>query len=199
MTPGLINRAACLLTAARNYLYSPPEGHKTLGQINPNLNDYHSDPIQISRTCWILDMTDWWRRQEETDLKYPDLSNVAHNIFPIIPHGVGAEASFSLGRDVIGCRQSITIADALCESVVIRQLACSINGILAGTDPESDTTNTDNDLEMKKEVEERILHTMAKVHDFLEMWQGSQNLHTTNKKSRTQKKQMTAVGYIFDM
>jgi hypothetical protein len=33
--------------------------------------------------------------------------------------------------------------------------------------------NIDNDLEMKKEAEEWKLHRMAKVHDFLVMWQGS--------------------------
>jgi hypothetical protein len=37
---------------------------------------------------------------------------------------------------------------------------------------------------------------MAKVHDFLEIWQGSQTLRSTEKESRTQNKQMTAVGYI---
>jgi hypothetical protein len=40
---------------------------------------------------------------------------------------------------------------------------------------------------------------MAKVHNFLEMWQGSQNTHATQKESRTQNKQMTAVGYISDI
>ena len=39
---------------------------------------------------------------------------------------------------------------------------------------------------------------MAKVHNVLEMWQGSQNLHATPKESRARKKQMTAVGYISD-
>jgi len=39
---------------------------------------------------------------------------------------------------------------------------------------------------------------MAKVHGFLEMWQGTQNLRATQKESRTQKKLMTAVGYISD-
>ena len=39
---------------------------------------------------------------------------------------------------------------------------------------------------------------MDKVHNFLEMWQGSQNLCATEKKSHTQNKQMTAVGYISD-
>jgi len=58
--------------------------------------------------------------------------------------------------------------------------------------------NTENDSEMKKEAEERKLHRMAKVHNFLEMWQGSQNLRATQKESRTQNKQITAVGYISD-
>jgi len=58
--------------------------------------------------------------------------------------------------------------------------------------------NTDNDSEMKKEAEERKLHRMAKVHDFLEMCQGSQNLRATQKESRAQNKQMTAIGYISD-
>ena len=42
------------------------------------------------------------------------------------------------------------------------------------------------------------LHRMAKVHDFVEMWQGSQNLRATQKESRPRNKQMTAVGYISD-
>jgi len=56
--------------------------------------------------------------------------------------------------------------------------------------------NTENDLEKKKEVEERKLHRMAKVHDFLESWQGSENLHATQKESRAQNTQMTTGGYI---
>jgi len=51
---------------------------------------------------------------------------------------------------------------------------------------------------MKKEAEERKLHRMAKVHDFLEMWQGSQNLCASQKESRAQNKQMTAIRYISD-
>jgi len=58
--------------------------------------------------------------------------------------------------------------------------------------------NIKNDLEMKKEAEERKLHRMAKVHNFLEMRQGSQNLRATQTESRAQNKQMTAVGYILD-
>ena len=38
----------------------------------------------------------------------------------------------------------------------------------------------------------------AKVHDFLEMWQGSQNLRANHKENGAQNKQMMAVGYISD-
>jgi len=81
---------------------------------------------------------------------------------------------------------------------VVRQFARANNENLAGTDMEWDTTNTENDSEMKEEAEERKLHRMAKVHDLLEMWLGSHNLHDTQKESRAQNKQMTAVGYISD-
>jgi len=198
-TPGRSDRAARFLTAARLYLNLPPEASKNWGQINPNLNDYHSDPMEISSTFWIPDITDWWQQQEETHSKYADLSNVARDIFSMIPHGVGVEASFSLGQDVIGWRQSKTTGEPLHKKVVVRQFARANNGILAGTDPELDTTNTENNSEMKKEAEERKLHRMAKVHDCLEMWQGSHNLRATQKESRAQNKQMTAVGFISDI
>jgi hypothetical protein len=198
-TPGGSDRAARLLTTARLYLNSLPEAPKNWRQINPNLNDYHSDPMEISSTFWIPDITDWWRQQEETHSKYTDLSNVARDMFSIIPHGVGVEASFSLCRDVIGWRQSKTTVETLREKVVIRQFARANNRILAVTDPELDTTNTENDSEIKKEAEKRKLHRMAKVHDFSEMWQGSQNLRATQKESHGQNKQMTAVRYISDM
>ena len=113
---------------------------------------------------------------------------MARDIFSIIPHGVGVEASFSFGRDVSGWRQSKTTRETLREKVVVRQFARANTGILAGTDPELDTPHTENDSEMKKEAEERKLHRMAKVHDFLEMWQGSQNLRATQKEFCAQNK-----------
>ena len=69
---------------------------------------------------------------------------------------------------------------------------------MVGDDPVLDRSESDNDLELKREAEEKQLHRMAKVHDFLEMWQGSQNLRTTQKESHAHNKQMTAVGYISD-
>jgi hypothetical protein len=61
-----------------------------------------------------------------------------------------------------------------------------------------DAKETQNDVELKKVVEEKILQRMTKVHNYLEMWQGNQNLHVTQKKSRGQYKQMTAIGHISD-
>jgi len=111
--------------------------------------------MEISSTFWIPDITDWWRQQEETHSMYTDLSNVACDIFSIMPHGVGVEASFSLGRDVIGWRQSKTTGETHREKAVVRQFARANNRILAGTDPKLDTMKTENDLEMKKEAEEK--------------------------------------------
>jgi len=158
MTPGRNNRAARLLTAARLFFNSPTEAPKKWGQINPNLNEYHSDPMEISSTLWIPDITDWWRQQEKTHSKYADLSNVARDIFSIIPHGVAVEASVSLGRDVIGWRQSQSTGKTLHEKVVLRQFAQANHRILAGTDPELDTMNTENDSAMNKEAEAMKLH-----------------------------------------
>jgi hypothetical protein len=111
------------LTATSLYLNSPPEPPKNWGQINPNLNDYHSNPMEISSTLWIPNITDWWRQQEEMHSKYADLSNVARDIFSIIRHGVGVQASFSLRQDVIGWMQSKTTGETLREKVVVRQFA----------------------------------------------------------------------------
>jgi len=122
-TPGRRDHAARLSTAARLYLNSPPKLQHNWGQINPNLDDYHSDPMDISRIFWLPDITDWSRQQEKTNSKYANLSNVARDIFSIIPHGVGVEASFSLGRDVIVLRQSKTTGGTLRDKVVVRRLA----------------------------------------------------------------------------
>jgi len=107
--------------------------------------------------------------------------------------------SCSLGQDIIGWRDSKFILQTLHEKVIVRQFAQPNYRILAGNDPALDRTNTENDSEMKNKVEGRQLHQMVKIHDFVEMWQGSQNLCPTPKKCRSQTKQITAVGYILDM
>jgi hypothetical protein len=69
---------------------------------------------------------------------------------------------------------------------------------LAGDDPALDAMNTENYSEMKKEVQKTTLHTIAKVHDFLEMLHRSQNLHATQNESHTHNMLMTTIGYNLD-
>jgi hypothetical protein len=121
---------------------------------------------------------------------------VVWDIFCVIIHVVSVKTSFSLNRDVIGWRQSKTMGNTLCEKVDLRQFASANTAILADLDPELDYTNTENYFEMKKEAEEWTPHLMARVHGYLEMWQGGQNLCTTQKESRTQNNQISAVGYL---
>ena len=94
---------------------SPAAAVKNWVEVDPNHNDYHSDPIEISTTFWIPDVAQWQLQQEETHPKYTDLSNVGRDIFCIIPHGVEVEASFYPGQDVIGGRQSKTAGETLWE------------------------------------------------------------------------------------
>jgi len=49
-TPRRSDCAASLLTTARLYLDSPPELPHNWGRNNLNPNDYHSNPMEISRT-----------------------------------------------------------------------------------------------------------------------------------------------------
>jgi hypothetical protein len=90
-------------------------------------------------------------------------------MFSIIPHGVEVVACFSHARHVIGCRLSKITGKTLHEKVVVSLFARANTAILPGTDPEWNTTNTQNDSEMKKEVEERKLHGLAMVLDCWEM------------------------------
>jgi len=197
-TPGQSDPAARLLTAARLYFDSPPELPNTWGQVNPNLDDYHSDPMEISGTFWLWDITNWWRQQDETHSKYADLSSVAHDIFSIIPHRICVGASFSLGQDVISWTESKSTHETVREEVIARQFARANNEIFEGDFAWLDTAEPENDLELNKEAEEMKLRRVANVHHFLEMWQGSQCLCATQKESATQNKQMAAVGYTSD-
>jgi len=97
---------------------------------------------------------------------------------------------------VIGWRQSKTTGETLREEVVVSQYAQANSGLLAGDDPVLDLDSTDNDMEMKREAEEKKLHRVAKVHDFLGMWQGCQTLRATQKESCAQNNHMTAIGGI---
>jgi len=105
-TPAWRDHTALIMTATRFYLNLLPERPNIWGQINPHLNNYHSDPMEIWSIFWLPDISDWWGQQEEMHAKHADHSTVACDISFIIPHGVGVEASLSLRRDIVGWRQS---------------------------------------------------------------------------------------------
>ena len=66
MMLGQSNCAAHLLTAIRLNSNSPRGLQQNWGQVNPILNEYHSNHVEISSTFWIPDITDWWCQQEAT-------------------------------------------------------------------------------------------------------------------------------------
>jgi len=107
-TPRQSDRAAHFFNTARLYLNSSPEVPKSQGEINPILNDYHSNAMEIHFKCWISDITNRWHQQGNMHSKYTNLSDERLGQISIIPHGFGVGASLSLGYDVIGWRQSIT-------------------------------------------------------------------------------------------
>jgi hypothetical protein len=131
--------------------------------------------------------------------KYTDLANVACDIFSIMPYGVGDEVSFYLFQDVIGWSKSITTGQTLGKNMVVWQLARSNAGLLVGNIPITHSLDVDNNAEIKKEAEKKKLHRMAKILDYLEMWQGSDNLRSTQMAACTQILHMTAMRYISDM
>jgi len=147
---GQSDQPARSLTAAGLFWNWPPEAPINCRHIDSNLDDYHSDPMEISGTLWLRGITDWWRQPEKMHSKYTDLSNVACNIFSIIRHWVGVEANFSLGGYVISWRQSKTTWETLRKNINVRQFAWVNNRILAGDEPALDKTDKENDSEMKK-------------------------------------------------
>jgi hypothetical protein len=123
---------------------------------------------------------------------------VASEIFCTIPQGVGLDYSFSHWRDAPRWRQSKTNDDTLYGKVIALLCTQANNRKFAGDSTLSDTKEIENHLELMNEVEDKTFHRVANVYDIWEMWQGSQNLRATLKKSSTQNKQMIAVSYVTD-
>ena len=154
MAPRQSHHAAHLSMAARLHLNPPLEYPQNWEQFNPNLNDYHSGPMENSRTSSIPVITDLLWQPEHMRVKYVDLSNVTDDIFSIIPHGVRVESSTSLVRDIFGCRESKTTAETLWKKVIVRQFGRANDRILAGEDPAVVMTYIANELERKRGVED---------------------------------------------
>jgi hypothetical protein len=71
---------------------------------------------------------------------------------------------------VIGWRQSKITGETLREKVIVRLFVQANTEILDCTEPEMETSNSDNDLQMMPDEEEIQLHRIGKVQDFLEIW-----------------------------
>ena len=78
------------------------------------------------------------------------------------------------------------------------QFARNNPGLLASNTGQINSSIPDNDSKNKKVAAQSNLYQMAKVNDFLVIWQGSENLYTIQKTLHTQNKHMTAMGYIPD-
>jgi hypothetical protein len=109
-----------LLTITRLFFYSPPEPPQNWEQINPNLNDTHSDLVEIDSTFFIVDINNCWRQPEETHSMYAEFSNASGTRFFIIQHGVVVEANFCLRRDVIVWGLSKCRGEIVCEKAVAK-------------------------------------------------------------------------------
>jgi len=136
------------------YLNSPPEAQNHWEQLNPNIDEYHVDPMAISTTFWLPNLTNWWLQQDETQSKKADHFNVPWDVCAIIPHGVGVQASCSLGRHVIAYCGLNPTGETLCGNVIIRKFDRANNRIFEGDNPVSYTTNKANNSEMKNEAED---------------------------------------------
>jgi hypothetical protein len=101
---------------------------------------------------------------------YADLSNVARDIFSIIPHRVRVKGRFSLWQNSIGWSQLEPTGETLRNNVDVRKYAQANHGIMAGDKPVLDPTEAENDIELTRDAEERQLHGVAKVLNLLELW-----------------------------
>jgi len=119
-TPRQTDCTVPILAAARLYFNSKLRSSENLGPVNPDVNDYHFDPIEISSKFWLPAITDWWHQQEEIQSKYAALTNVAWDVFSIIPHCVVVDVRLALGWDIIGWGHLNTTGGTLCETVFIR-------------------------------------------------------------------------------
>jgi hypothetical protein len=100
--------------------------------------------MESRSTFWLPDITDWWLIYNELHPKYTDLSNLACNIFSIIPHGIRDKVSYSLGLDFIRWKQSEATGGTDHDQVLVRQFASVMNGLLSGDDHDFDPTSAEN-------------------------------------------------------
>lgn len=67
------------------------------------------------------DIGEWWHQQEKDNTVFKPLAKMARDVLSVIPHGVGAERSFSIGRMVVSWQQHGMTAETLKQRMIVRQ------------------------------------------------------------------------------
>jgi hypothetical protein len=138
-----------------------------------NPNDSYSDRVDNSSTFRTPDLTNLFWQQEDTNTLYTRLSYMRWDIGSITAHEVGVAATDSTECDMISWSPSQTTARTLYNEVVIRHISRANDGLLARNDAILNRTASLNAFEMKWVVEQWWLPRMAKVHNIIDMRQGS--------------------------
>ena len=194
ITPARASRQERMKDVARSYLSTLPVDIASIDQRRPNIDDLKSeDPDEMTAGFWKPDVAAYWLQQEENFGEYAVLARMARDIFSVIPHGVGVESSFSLGRDLIGWRQSSTNGETLRRKVIVRQYARSNPGLLPRV---NDHHRDAAGIEKKEQKEEdRKLMKLAGIRDHV-------NFKRCRKDRRRAKESLTKknslFGYISD-
>ena len=196
-TPRTASRKSLLMQQARQYLANARVNIESEQHDYPIGDELMSDdPEEVTASFWYPDVAGWWMKQERRMGDYRDLARMARDIFSVMPHGVGVEASFSLGRDVISWRQSRTKAATLQQKVVVRQWARSNDGFLP--DEVKKSLEGDNDEDERQKKEDERLNQLASMRDFLMFKKESQNRRSMQKKLKGKDVAVSGLGYISD-
>ena len=198
-TPRTSSRKSHLMQQARQYLANVPVNIQSLQPEPLEVQDdlMSNDPEEITASFWYPDVGGWWLKQETSMGEYRDLAKMARDIFSVMPHGVGVESSFCLGRDVIGWRQCRTTGVTLQQKVVVRQWARNNGGLL----PDEVKMSMDSmaDPEEKAKEEDKKLDRLATIKDFLTFSNESKKKRSMQKKLKGKDTAVSGMGYISDL
>ena len=171
ITPARVLPQDRLMEVARKYIKSVNADPAALGQHPPKTDNLKSEnPQELTAAFWKPDVAAYWQEHEDSCTEYAPLARMARDVFSVIPHGIGVEASFSLGCDVLGWRQCRTSGDMLQKKVIVRQFSRSNPGILAGADIGLPNNATAAQNEQKEE--DKKLLKLAGISDHIHFRRG---------------------------
>lgn len=132
-TPGNVERKR-YLDAAVDYingdrLRKSAAHEEFFGRKAGNLNDLeeeNQDPTRITVSWFNPTPDNFWRQVSSPSLSQHHqyllpVEQMARDIYSCVPHGVGVESSFSIGRNVLSWKQSRMTASTLQSMIVTRQ------------------------------------------------------------------------------